>query len=79
MDEELLGSIKLFAGNFIPEGYVECNGQLLSVGQYQAVYAILGNTYGGNYATNFAVPKMTPPMDGMKYIMAVRGIFPSRQ
>ena len=80
MEDELIGIIKLFGGNFIPRGYMECNGQLLPINQYQAVYSILDNTYGGNYQSmTFALPKLTPPNENMKYIMCVEGIYPSRQ
>lgn len=78
MDEELLASVKLFAGNYAPQGYMECNGQELSMSHYQALYALLGNTYGGNYKTTFALPKLTPPADGMKYIICIRGVWPAR-
>jgi microcystin-dependent protein len=78
MDEELVGSIKLFAGSFIPEGYMECNGQLLPVQPNVVIYSILGTTYGGNGSVDFALPKLTPPHESMKYIINVRGIYPSR-
>lgn len=58
MDEELLGTIKLFAGNFAPRGYMLCNGALLSINQNQALFAILGNTYGGDGRTTFALPNL---------------------
>ena len=45
-----LGMIKAFAGNFAPAGYVACNGQLLSIAQNQALFAVLGTTYGGDGA-----------------------------
>jgi microcystin-dependent protein len=77
--EELIGVIKLFGGNFTPQGFMECNGQLLPVNQYQALYSILGNTYGGNIQSlTFALPKLTPPDKSMKYIMCVEGIYPNR-
>jgi len=77
--DELIGVVKLFGGNFTPQGFMECNGQLLPVNNYQALYSILGNTYGGNYQSmTFALPKLTPPNENMKYIMCVEGIYPSR-
>lgn len=79
--DEILCTIKLFGGNFIPRGYMECNGQLLSVQQYQAVYALLGNTYGGSIQgreMTFGLPKLTPPDEHMKYIICVEGVFPDR-
>ncbi|UPZ14702.1 phage tail protein [Flavobacterium humidisoli] len=58
MDEELMGTIKIFAGNFAPKGYMLCAGQLLSVAQNSALFAILGTTYGGNGTTTFALPNL---------------------
>jgi len=58
MDDELLGTIKMFAGNFAPKGYMLCNGILLSINQYTALFAILGTTYGGDGVTNFALPNL---------------------
>ena len=53
-----LGMIKAFAGNFAPAGYVACNGQLLSIAQNQALFAMLGTTYGGDGQTTFALPDL---------------------
>jgi microcystin-dependent protein len=59
MNEELIGVIKLFAGTFAPQGYMFCQGQTLPINQYQALYAILGNTYGGNMqSNNFQLPNL---------------------
>ncbi|WP_374458744.1 phage tail protein [Chryseobacterium taeanense] len=62
MDEELIGTIKLFAGNFAPKGYMLCNGALLSVNQNQALFSILGTTYGGDGKTTFALPNLNGRM-----------------
>lgn len=51
-----LGEIKLFAGNFAPKGWALCQGQLLPINQNQALFALLGTTYGGNGTTTFALP-----------------------
>lgn len=53
-----LGEIKMFAGNFAPQGWAICAGQLLPINQNQALFAILGTTYGGNGQTNFALPDL---------------------
>jgi microcystin-dependent protein len=76
--EEYLGVIKLFAGNFAPEGYLECNGQSLPITQNQALFSILGTTYGGDYQTKFSLPKLQSPIVGMRYIICVQGVYPSR-
>jgi len=54
----LLGEIALFAGNFAPTGWALCNGQLLPISQNQALFAILGTTYGGDGKSNFALPDL---------------------
>jgi len=58
MDSPFLGTISLFAGNFAPRGWALCNGQLLSIAQNQALFAILGTIYGGNGTTTFALPNL---------------------
>jgi microcystin-dependent protein len=77
--DELIGAIKLFGGNFAPQGFMECNGQLLPINQYQALYSILNNQYGGDFQSlTFALPKLTPPDQHMRYIICVEGIYPPR-
>lgn len=56
--EEIMGTIKLFAGNFAPKGYLYCNGALLPIQQYSALYSILGTVYGGDGVSSFALPDL---------------------
>jgi microcystin-dependent protein len=56
MSDPFLGEVRLFAGNFAPIGWALCNGQLLSIQQNTALFALLGTTYGGNGQTTFALP-----------------------
>ena len=58
MASPFIGQITYFAGNFAPRGYAFCNGQLLPINQNQALFAILGVTYGGDGSTNFALPDL---------------------
>jgi microcystin-dependent protein len=53
-----LGEIKIFAGNFAPRGWAFCNGQLMAINQNQALFSILGTTYGGNGVQTFALPNL---------------------
>ena len=53
-----LGMIMAFAGNFEAGGYVKCEGQLLSIAQNTALFALLGTTYGGNGQTTFGLPDL---------------------
>jgi microcystin-dependent protein len=58
MEEAYIGSLVLFAGNFAPRGWAFCQGQLLPINQHQALFSILGTTYGGDGRTNFALPDL---------------------
>jgi microcystin-dependent protein len=53
-----IGEIRLFAGNFAPLNWLLCNGQLLQIDQYYALYSLIGTTYGGDGQTTFAVPDL---------------------
>jgi microcystin-dependent protein len=53
-----LGEIIAFAGNFAPDGYVPCNGQLMPIAQNTSLFALLGTTFGGNGTTTFALPDL---------------------
>lgn len=56
MGTPFLGEIKIVSFNFAPQGWVLCNGQLLPINQNQALFSLLGTTYGGNGQTTFALP-----------------------
>jgi microcystin-dependent protein len=53
-----IGEIKLISFNFAPKGWAFCNGQLLPINQNQALFSILGTTYGGDGRVNFALPDL---------------------
>lgn len=56
--EPYIGEIKVFAFGNIPRNWVPCAGQLMSIAQNQALFALLGTTYGGNGVTTFALPNL---------------------
>ncbi|MEM9919158.1 MAG: tail fiber protein [Bacteroidota bacterium] len=58
MAQQYLGEVRMFGGNFAPRGWALCDGQLLSIAQNQALFSILGTTYGGDGRTTFALPDM---------------------
>ena len=58
MSEPFLSEIKIVSFNFAPKGWALCNGQLLPINQNQALFSLLGTTYGGNGQTNFALPNL---------------------
>ncbi len=78
--DEYLGIIKLFAGPYVPHGWLLCDGRLLQIVQNQALYAIMGNRFGGDGRTNFALPDLrkASPLNGLSYMICVEGIFPPR-
>jgi microcystin-dependent protein len=56
--EPFVGEIALFAFNFAPRGWAMCNGQLMAIGQNQALFSLLGTMYGGNGTVTFALPDL---------------------
>lgn len=56
--EAFIGEIRMFAGNYPPRDWALCNGAILQITQYSALYSIIGITYGGNGTTNFALPDL---------------------
>jgi microcystin-dependent protein len=58
MSEPFLSEIKIVSFNFPPKGWALCNGQFLPINQNQALFALLGTTYGGNGQTTFALPNI---------------------
>lgn len=56
--DNYIGEIRLFGGNYPPYGWALCNGQLLPIAQYTALFSILGTYYGGDGRTSFALPDL---------------------
>jgi microcystin-dependent protein len=56
--EPFLSEIRIMSFNFSPKGWALCNGQVLPINQNQALFALLGTTYGGNGQTTFALPDL---------------------
>lgn len=56
--EPYLGNVAVFAGNFAPRSWMFCQGQLLAIAQYDALFALIGTTYGGDGQTTFALPDL---------------------
>ena len=57
-DQSYIGAISGWAPNFAPRNWAFCQGQLLPLSQYQALFAVVGTTYGGNGQSNFALPNL---------------------
>ncbi len=58
MGTPFLGEIRPMSFNFPPKGWAQCDGQLLPINQNQALFSLLGTTYGGNGQTTFALPNL---------------------
>lgn len=56
--DSFVGEIMLFAGTVTPADWLECNGSTLQISQYQALFSLIGVTYGGNGSTNFLLPDL---------------------
>ncbi len=58
MSNPMIGEIRIFAGNFAPRDWAFCEGQLLSIAQYQSLFSLLGTMYGGDGRTSFGLPDL---------------------
>lgn len=58
MADPFISEIRMFSFPFAPKWWAQCNGQLLPIAQNQALFSLLGTTYGGNGTTNFALPDL---------------------
>jgi microcystin-dependent protein len=58
MSDQYVGEIRLFAGNFAIYGWALCQGQILPISQYAALFSLLGTYYGGNGTSNFGLPNL---------------------
>ncbi|GMA15239.1 phage tail protein (plasmid) [Deinococcus metallilatus] len=76
MAEPFLSEIRIMSFNFAPRGWALCNGQLLPINQNQALFSLLGTTYGGDGRTTFALPNLqgrVPIHAGSGHTLGERG------
>jgi microcystin-dependent protein len=76
MAEPFLSEIRIMSFNFAPKGWALCNGQLLPINQNQALFSLLGTTYGGDGRTTFALPDLrdrAPIHVGAGFVLGERG------
>ncbi|HEX8270791.1 MAG TPA: tail fiber protein [Flavobacterium sp.] len=80
--DEYIGICKIFGGTYAPQNYFFCQGQLLSISQFSALFSVLGTTYGGDGVTTFALPNLAglapigigaSPVSGSRYSIGERG------
>src|SRR5262245_44635505 len=75
MSEPFLSEIRVMSFGFAPKGWAMCDGQLLPINQNQALFALLGTTFGGDGRVNFALPNLqgcTPMHAGSGYTLGQR-------
>lgn len=77
-----IGEVTIVAGNFCPSGTLPAIGQLMPIVQYQALYSLLGATYGGDGRTNFALPNIPPTKTAqgpaLTTCIATTGVYPRK-
>lgn len=76
MSQPFIGEIRMFAGNFPPVGWMFCEGQLLPISEFQALFALIGITYGGDGQSTFALPDLRgrfPLHQGNGFTLAENG------
>ena len=76
MAEPFLSEIRIFSFGFAPKGWALCNGQLLPINQNQALFSLLGTTFGGDGRVNFALPNLqgqTPIHVGTGHTLGAKG------
>ena len=76
MAEPFLSEIRIMSFSFAPKGWALCNGQLLPINQNQALFSLLGTTFGGDGRVNFALPDLrarTPIHFGSGHTLGERG------
>ncbi len=80
--DAFIGEIRMFGGNYAPQGWALCDGRLLSISENEVLFALIGTTYGGDGQTTFAVPDLrgripihqgTNPSSGTSYSFAQAG------
>jgi microcystin-dependent protein len=76
MGEPYIGEIRMFGGNYAPVGWALCNGQLLPISEYDALFTLIGTTYGGDGTETFALPDLRgriPVHEGAGYVLGEVG------
>jgi microcystin-dependent protein len=75
--EGTIGEVRLFCGNFAPHGWMFCDGALLQVREYTALFSVIGRI-SETESEFFRLPNITPAADNMSYIICVNGTYPCR-
>lgn len=79
MDDSHMGQITQFAFDFVPYGFLLCDGATLQIAEHIALFDIIGTTYGGDGITTFKLPDLTKAtaFPSMKYYISIVGVYPA--
>lgn len=80
-ENDYIGEISIFAGDFAPRFHVFCEGQVMDISTNKLLFAVLGARYGGDGRTTFALPNLKEAeksLQGARYVIRLVGIFPHR-
>jgi microcystin-dependent protein len=83
--DPMMGEIRLFPYNFAPRQWLACQGQVLPIAQYEALFSLVGTQFGGDGTTNFALPDLRqhaplagPDVVAVGYCICFAGEYPPR-
>lgn len=81
MGDVFVGEVRAMPFGFVPQGWAPCQGQLVAISANPPLFSLIGNIYGGDAKTTFALPNL-PPLAGkqgkLQYCIALTGMFPTR-
>ncbi len=76
--EDFIGTVVLFPFDRVPSGWMACEGQLLAISAFQALFSLVGTKFGGDGRTTFAIPDLKGKApEGLRYFIALEGLYPS--
>ncbi|CAK7009941.1 phage tail protein [Saezia sanguinis] len=79
MCDVFLGQIILVPYGFAPREFALCDGRMMAINSNQALFSLLGNKFGGNGMATFALPDLKDKApEGLQYVIALQGVYPSR-
>lgn len=80
--DQFIGQIAIFPWDWAPRNWAKCDGQLMSIRENSALFALIGTEFGGNGRDNYALPNLSPIKTenggDLAYYIALYGIFPPR-
>ena len=78
--DPILSQISLYPLDFEIEGWFRCDGRRLPINEYQALYSLIREKFGGDGRTSFSLPDLRgkSPIPGLEYYIAYNGVYPSR-